>query len=108
MGIEKRQSPRKELRIKAWLTMDDGEMAPVHTADIGKFGMGLTGVPEQYPMGAQGAVAFDLFLNGQIQRIDARLRIAYCIPFEKNFRAGVQFLELDSDSAKLIARYVED
>ncbi len=109
MSVDKRKSPRKELRIKAFLTID-GAAAPIllHTVDIARFGMGLTGVPEQVKAGQHGRLAFDLFLDGQIHSVDVGIRIAYCIPAGPAFRAGLQFVDLDSAGATTIAQYVGD
>jgi hypothetical protein len=109
MGIEKRQSLRKELRVQALLTIDDAATHVfVRTMDIGKFGMGLVGIPRQLTTSQQGLVAFELFLDGEVHNVGVRVRVAYCIPDGGSFRAGFQFLDLDSVGAALIARYVGD
>jgi hypothetical protein len=108
MGAEQRQSVRKPLRIQATLSLNGAEPLAVHSIDIGKFGMGLVGIPEKLAMGEQGLIAFDLFFQGRIYHLAMGVRIAYCIPFEGSYRAGVQFLDLDSASAVVIAKYVEE
>jgi hypothetical protein len=109
MSVDKRRSPRKELRIKALLTIDGGA-GPVllHTVDIARFGMGLTGIPAQLQAGRHGRLVFDLFLDGRIHSVDVGIRIAYCIPADAGFRAGLQFVDLDSAGATTIAQYVGD
>jgi hypothetical protein len=109
MGADQRQSPRKELRIKALVTMD-GATAHVfvQTKDIARFGMGLIGIAEPLPANAQGLISFELFLDGAIRHVDVKFRIAYCIPDGPTFRAGIQFLNLDSAGAAMIAQYVAD
>ena len=109
MSVDKRQSPRKALRIKTLLTID-GAAGPMllHTVDIARFGMGLTGLPEQLRAGQHGRLAFDLFLDGRIHSVDVGIRIAYCIPADAGFRAGLQFVDLDSTGATTIAQYVGD
>jgi hypothetical protein len=108
MSVDNRKAPRKELRIQALLTMDGAEPVSLHTVDIAKYGMGLAGIPQQLAAGQQGLVAFGLFLNGQLHNVGVRVRVAYCIPDGGNFRAGLQFLNLDSAGAVLIAQYVGD
>src|SRR4051812_17626358 len=109
MGIEKRQSLRRELRVQALLTIDDATAHVLaRTLDIAKFGMGLVDLPAQLTTNQQGLIAFDLFVDGQLHNVGMRVRVAYCIPDGRNFRAGFQFLELDSPGAALIARYVGD
>jgi hypothetical protein len=109
MSVDKRQSPRKELRIKAFLTID-GAPAPIllETVDIARFGMGLTGLPEQLKAAQHGRLAFDLFLDGRIHSVDVGIRIAYCVPAGAGFRVGLQFVDLDSAGATTIAQYVGD
>jgi hypothetical protein len=109
MMTDNRQAHRKELRVGAVLTVDSADAHHfVHTMDIGKFGMGLVGVPEQFSSGQQGLLSFDLFLDGQLQNVSVRIRIAYCIPDAGSFKTGIQFLDLASSGAALIAQYVED
>ena len=108
MTTDNRQGQRKELRVGAILTIDGADAhILVHTMDIGKFGMGLIGVTEQFPSGTLGAIAFDLFLDGRLQNVSVRVRVAYCIPDAGAFKAGVQFLDLASPGALAIAQYVD-
>lgn len=108
MSIEQRKSERKVLRVRARLTMDGAEPVWIQTADIGKFGMGLDRLPESLNLNAQGLVSFELLMKGQIQSVSIRARIAYCIPVGPGFKAGVQFLDLESPGALLVAQYVEE
>jgi hypothetical protein len=108
MSKDQRQSERKVLRVRARLTLDGAEPVWIQTADIGKFGMGLARIPASLPANAQGLVQFEVTLNGKIQNVGMRVRIAYCIPVDTEFKAGVQFLDLQSPGALLIAQYVEE
>jgi hypothetical protein len=108
MSVDNRQSHRKELRVPAVLTIDGSDPLMTHTMDIGKFGMGLIGVPAALKSGLQGSLAFDLFRDGGIQKICVHVRIAYCLSEEAGFRIGVQFTDLVSPGAIAIAHYVDD
>jgi hypothetical protein len=108
MSSEQRQGQRKELRNNALMTMDDAAHIFVQTMDIGQFGMCLSGIREQLPSGRQGSVAFDIFFQGQVQNVKVRFRVAYCIPDGPSFKAGIQFLELESPGAQLIAQFVAE
>jgi hypothetical protein len=108
MSTDQRQSQRKELRVRARLTVDNEEPVWVQTADIGKFGMGLARIPQNLKSNAQGLVQFEVMLAGQIEHVSIRVRVAYCIPAGTEFSAGIQFLDLQSPGALLIAQYVEE
>jgi hypothetical protein len=107
MSKDQRLSERKVLRVRARLTLDGADPVWIQTADIGKFGMGLARIPQAVPANAQGVVQFELTLDGQIRSVSMRVRVAYCIPVDAEFKAGVQFLDLQSPEALLVAQYVE-
>ena len=102
--MDKRQSLRRELRVKATLTVGGEPPMAVQTMDIGKFGMGLVGILKRFPMGQEATVEFDMAAG----RVALRTRIAYCIDggAEGGYKAGLQFLDLESDAAALVAQYV--
>jgi len=105
--MEQRKSARKLLRIKATLTMDGAEPKPVNTVDVGKFGMCLVNIQQQIPMGQHVHVAFDILFAGKVHKVNVAARIAYCLYSEgEGHRAGLQFLDLESEAAIIIAQYV--
>jgi len=105
--MDKRSSARKSLRIKAALHVDGAQSVPVYTVDIGKFGMCLVNIPHLIEMGKNVRVAFDVLFAGKVHNVDLAARVAYCLNSEgEGYRAGLQFLNLESDSAIIIAQYV--
>ena len=107
MDIEKRQSLRKQLRIKAMLTVDGRMPMKVNTIDIGKFGMCLNGVLYSLDPGQAVGVAFQMVCSGKIYDVAANARISHCTStINDGFKAGLQFVNLDSEVAAMLAQYV--
>jgi hypothetical protein len=105
--VEKRQTQRKDLRVKAILTLDNGMKMTVRTADIGKFGLGVTGVLRQLDVGQTVHVAFEMPFSGQIHNISVNGRVSHCTNTPHDgFRTGVQFTDLNSDSVSILSQYV--
>lgn len=107
MNTDQRQSLRKELRIRATLSADGLAPLQVQTMDVGKFGMGLVGIPLQLQSGLEVQVAFDLFFNGKVHDVAVSARVAYCFYDDSHgFKAGLQFNRPESAGADLIAQYI--
>ena len=105
--MEKRQSLRKELRIKAQLTIDGKGSMTVRTMDIGKFGMCLVGMALPLTPGEQVHVAFEMAFNGVIHPLAVNARISHCVnTTDDGFRAGLQFVDLDESAVALLAQYI--
>ena len=105
--IEKRESPRRELKLPASLISDGMMPAKVHTMDIGKYGMSLIGIARQLTAGQDVNISFDMFFAGKLHHIAANARVSHCVdtPID-GYKAGVQFLSLDADIAEVLAKYV--
>ncbi|MDF3035454.1 MAG: PilZ protein [Paucimonas sp.] len=105
--VDKRQSQRKDLRVKAVLTMEGGMRMTVKTTDVGRFGMGLTGLLRQLDVGHEVRVAFEMAVGSKLHQIDVSARVSHCMstPTE-GYRAGVQFTDLNSDCAAVLSQYV--
>ena len=105
--MEKRQSLRKDLRVKAVMTLDNGMKMTVKTSDIGKFGLGVTGVLRQLDVGQPVHVAFEMPFSGQVHNISVNGRVSHCTdtPYD-GFRTGVQFADSNSESVTILSQYV--
>lgn len=105
--MEKRQSLRKDLRVKAILTLENGMKMTVKTSDIGKFGLGVTGVLRQLEIGQPVHVAFEMPVGMKIHNIAVNGRVSHCTNTPSDgFRAGVQFTDLNSEGAVVLSQYV--
>lgn len=105
--MEKRQSPRRELKLQASLMADGMMPAKVHTMDIGKYGMSLIGIAKQLTPGQDVNVSFDMFFAGKLKHIAVNARVSHCVNTQSDgYKAGVQFLSLDADIEELLAKYV--
>jgi hypothetical protein len=105
--MEKRKSPRRELKLPATMIVDGMMPAKVRTMDIGKFGMSLVGIVYQLNAGQDASVSFDMFFGGKLHHIAVSARVSHCVNTPSDgFKAGVQFLSLDADVADLLAKYV--
>ena len=105
--MEKRQSLRKDLRVKAVLVVGDGMRISIRTADIGKFGMGLTGLLRQLDIGQDVNVSFELPVGAQIHQITVNGRVSHCVNTPNDgYRAGIQFVDTESHDVSILAQYV--
>ena len=107
MATEKRQALRKIVRIKTELTLPDSNPIFVNTVDIGQYGMCIIKLPLQLITLQKVRVNFEIVLNGRIQAVGIDARVSYCVfTDDDGFKAGLQFLNLESAEAALIAQYV--
>lgn len=107
MDIEKRQSPRKVLRIKAILTVGGSAKWNVTTMDIGKYGMSLTGIAKKMAPGEEVHVAFEMAFSGKIYNIGVNARVSHCTDTRTDgFKAGLQFLDLDPELTAMLGLYL--
>jgi hypothetical protein len=107
MTIEKRQSPRRDLKLQAVLNVDGMMPAKVRTQDIGKYGMSLVGIVVPLTAGQDVHVSFDMFHGGKLHHVSVSARISHCMMTpNEGYKAGMQFLSLDADVADLFAKYV--
>lgn len=107
MGVEQRQTPRKVMRVKTNFAIDGAHPMVVRSMDVGSNGMALS-CPMQIPQGANCFVAFDMFFNGKTFSVATRAKVAYCIySSHDGFKVGLQFVNIDLQSATAIARFLE-
>jgi hypothetical protein len=79
----------------------------VRTADIGKFGMGLTGILRQLDVGQEVHVAFEMAFGIKVHNISVNGRVSHCTNTPQDgFRTGVQFTDLNSESVSILSQYV--
>jgi hypothetical protein len=81
--------------------------APVQgrTSDIGANGVSIT-VPHPLQTGQTGQVGFDLLVDGTPVPLHARVKVMYCIFSNGEFKAGLQFMNLDLTAMSQVSRFL--
>src|SRR5438093_5977285 len=101
MPSSMRRHPRAALDAVAQLTtVADGRVFRARTVDISEGGLGLVGVPAEWPVGSTIEIRLD---GGEVGR---RIVAEGTIVSRRGEKAGVQFTSLDEGSAPAVADYV--
>ena len=101
MPSSMRRHPRAALDAVAQLTtVGDGRVFRARTVDISEGGLGLVGVPAEWPVGSTIEIRLD---GGEVGR---RIVAEGTIVSRRGEKAGVQFTSLDEGSAPAVADYV--
>ena len=100
MPSSMRKHPRATLDAAAQLTAADGQACRVRTFDISEGGLGLVGVPAEWPLGSKIEIRLDASEMGR------RIVAEGTIVSRRGEKAGVQFTSLDAGSAPAVADYV--
>jgi len=102
-GADRRESPRKVLRVRARVGLPDETMVDARTVDLSSGGLSLTSSLQLKP-DQECFVELELGAFGIESTPPIRTRVCYCVPFRaSDFRTGVQFLQIDAAIAALIA-----
>lgn len=103
MSAETRSFPRKPLRANAQVLLPGAAPLRGKTVDISLGGLSLF-IPDQIPVGQVCTVGVDTLLRGNVVRITAVARIVYSIlKGTDGYRTGMQFIDVDAASNKLLA-----
>jgi len=105
VAIDQRQSARKILKVRAVLAMEGQAPVPGRTSDIGANGVSIT-VPHPLQTGQTGQVGFDLLVDGTPYPLLARVKVMYCIFSNGEFKAGLQFMNLDLTAMSQVSRFL--
>ena len=100
MPSSMRKHPRATLDAAAQLTDADGRICRVRTFDISEGGVGLVGVPAEWPLGGKVEIRLD---GGEVGR---RIVAEGTIVSRRGEKAGIRFTALDAGSAPAVAEYV--
>lgn len=87
------------------LALEGAGRALVRTVDLGSSGMSVAS-PDPLPLGATGNISFDLFLDGKPTPVSARSKVTYCIFSHGEFKAGLQFLNLELTGMTAVAKFL--
>lgn len=102
---EQRAANRKVFKVKALLTLEDGETLMARTMDLAGDGLGLV-TPKSVAPGAIGMVRFELFHGGKVQSIAIKARAQYCILSNGEFKVGFRFVNLELSAMAAISRFL--
>lgn len=102
---EQRKSARKILKVRALLAMDGQAPRQVRTVDVAANGVSVT-VAEPVAAGQLGQVGFDLLVDGRTAPVAGRVKVAYCIFSNDEFKIGLQFLNLDVNGMNQLQRFL--
>jgi len=95
-----RAHPRAVLDAAVQLTATDGRLCHARTFDISEGGLGLVGVPDEWPVGGKIAIRLD---GSEVAR---RIVAQGTIVSRRGEKTGVQFASLDAEIATAVAEYV--
>ena len=95
-----RAHPRALLDAAVQLTATDGRVCRARTFDISEGGLGLVGVPDEWPVGSKIAIRLD---GSEVAR---RIVAQGTIVSRRGEKTGVQFASLDAEIATAVAEYV--
>jgi hypothetical protein len=105
VAIDQRQSARKILKVRAVLAMEGQAPVQGRTSDIGANGVSIT-VPHPLQAGQTGQVGFDLLVDGTPYPLLTRVKVMYCIFSNGEFKAGLQFMNLDLAAMSQVSRFL--
>lgn len=102
---EQRKSERKLVKVKALVKTADGDGIMGRTFDLATSGVGLL-LDVPLKNGTQVRVSIGLLVNGVVTPMHAQARVQYCIFSSGAYRVGMQFLQLDANTAIMLGRFL--
>ena len=107
MDVDKRQSARKLLRIKAVLTVNGSVRWNVRTTDIGMYGMCLNDIARALEPGQEVHVAFEMAFSGKVHNVSVNARVSHCTDTKTDgFKAGLQFIDVEPEVSVMLGQYL--
>lgn len=108
MSAEARIAPRKAIRCRAKIVLDDKISLDARTVDISSSGICMI-LAEQLPAGRACLIAFDIPINGKMRKIRAVAKAVYSIcSGTEGFRVGFQFVQVDAATTMTITELTRD
>lgn len=105
MFTEQRKSARKILKARAVLAVEGEAPVSCRTTDVSAEGVSLF-VPAPIRGGQGAQVGFELLVDGKIVKINARTKVQYCILSQGEFKAGLEFVNLELAAMRALARFL--
>ncbi|MES2014998.1 MAG: PilZ domain-containing protein [Pseudomonadota bacterium] len=103
---EQRSNKRKLLKVKALLKIDGMETVLGRTLDVAGDGLSLQ-LDSAVKPAELGMVGFELFHEGKMTSITARVRAQHCVLGSGGFKVGFQFVNLDLGMMAALGRYLK-
>jgi hypothetical protein len=103
---EQRRSKRKILKVKASLSIEGGATVPGRTVDVAGDGVCVL-VTDSVQPGAAGLLRFELFHDGKVTPVSAKVRAQYCILTGGEYKVGFQFVTVDLSAMAALSRYLQ-
>jgi c-di-GMP-binding flagellar brake protein YcgR len=99
---ERRISPRKVVSLRARVMLPDNTTLESHTVDLSRTGIGLV-APRMLQTEQDCKLLIDLSACGEAIELKLVARVCYCREqAPEKFRAGMHFIGLDVNAARLI------
>ena len=108
-GAERRQQKRRDLRTTAHVVVAGKQLVEVRTLDISSGGLGIAAALNP-PAGATFHIRLHLPIRpGRRTAIEAQVEVTHSVygSVERNFKIGLRFLNLDSETRSVITQFVE-
>lgn len=102
---ERKRAGRRIVKVRAVLAMEGQAPLQGRTTEVGVDGVSVA-LERPLRVGQAGHLGFDLLVEGRRTPIAARARVHYCVFGSGEFRAGLQFLHLDTAAASDLARFL--
>ncbi len=107
MKPEQRLFPRKIIRTHGSFSAQGIAPVRIQTLDLALDGMSV-GVPIQLTAGQRCWVNFEIFLNGRKHNVAVAAKVIHSIcGGSEGFKAGLQFIDIDEESATAIAEFLK-
>lgn len=105
MALDLKAGTRKILRVKAMWVLDGHAPVAARTLDLGTSGVSVH-VEQMVKEGAKGQISFEMFTDGKTHMISAKVAVTYCIFSSGEFKVGMQFLQLDPQTAQVLGKFM--
>ncbi len=104
--VEQRKSQRKVFRTSVVVAMATGQTFQGRSYDIAIGGMAVV-TSVQLERACSSVLGFDLPDGQSVERLHLQARLVYSQPCAEGFKNGLQFMEVDSDAAASLSRYLD-
>jgi c-di-GMP-binding flagellar brake protein YcgR len=102
-GQERRRRPRTSIRLSATVLLPDDELLYAHTIDLSSGGVCLS-VPKQLQLEDEVRLGLKFEAVGVKHSLLLISRVCYCLPDAKEFRAGLQFVQISAEDSTLLEK----
>lgn len=87
------------------LIVDGAEPVAARVMDIGQGGLSAL-IAEPVKGGSRGRILFEMFYDGKLNIIEAKMQVSHCIFSSAGFKVGLTFVDLDMAVISAISKYM--